>query len=99
MRFCAKGEYEQASRTIDLKGCVVWPKWMKVWMGSEGECETAQRAPVRRPTTVGLAGPPENRVQMFYLTEELKYTLDTASGRCSCFFSRQANRQTEKKKK
>lgn len=26
--------------------------------------------------TVGLAGPPENRVQMFYLTEEPTYTLN-----------------------
>lgn len=41
--------------------------------------------------TVGLAGPPENRVQMFYLTEELKYTLNMVSGWCSCFFSREAN--------
>lgn len=38
------GEYEQASRTINVKGCVVWPKWMTVWMGNEVECETAQHA-------------------------------------------------------
>lgn len=30
--------------------------------------------------TVGLAGPLENRVQMFYLTEEPKYTLNVVSG-------------------
>lgn len=38
--------------------------------------------------TVGLARPLESRVQMFYLTEEPKYTLDAVSGRRSCFFSR-----------
>ncbi len=41
--------------------------------------------------TVGLAGPLENRVQMFYLTEEPKYTLSVVSGWRSCFFWREAN--------
>lgn len=41
--------------------------------------------------TVGLAGPWENRVQMFYLTEEPKYTLNMVSGWRSCFFSKEAN--------
>lgn len=41
--------------------------------------------------TVGLARPLENRVQMFYLTEEPKYTLNMVSGWRSCFFSGEAN--------
>ncbi len=40
---------------------------------------------------VGLAGPLENRVQIFYLIEEPKYTLNVVSGWRSFFFSREAN--------
>lgn len=52
-----KGEYEQASRTINVKGCVVWPKCMKVWKGNEVECETAQHALFFNPN--GWVGLPD----------------------------------------
>lgn len=58
---------------------MVWPKWMKVWKGNEVEFETDNMLCSSVPTA-GLAGPLEKQVQMFYVTEEPKYTLNVVSG-------------------
>lgn len=95
-RFCVTENMSKPAELSTLKD---------VWSGQSGwrfgwEMRLNVRLhnmPCSSIPTVGLAGPPENWVQMFYLTEELKYTPNMVSGWCSCFFSREANLIGKKK--
>lgn len=58
-------------------------KWVWMW-----DCTTWS---VSRSQWSGWLALLENRVQMFYLTKEPKYTLNMVYGWHSCFFSRKAN--------
>lgn len=85
-----KRECKRASRTINVCGCVVWPKWMKVWKGNKVECEAAQHALFFKIPN-GWVGRSCTEPSSYVLRNRSRNTLNVVSEWCSCFSSKKAN--------